>query len=247
MSTHSVRNVVRNVGVSTAVVAGLVAGGVSAAGAATTTTQPAGSSNQHVEKGMPGAPGHHAPGGKVTAISDTSITVSNPKGDSKTFTINSDTKFMKWSETATSSDVTVGSLVRIMPTAKGSNTAAKIMVGVPHVAGKVTAVNGSSVSITNREGKSFTVVESDSTKFTKNGAAATSADVVVGQVIVAQGSFASGSTTTLNATSIMVGLPGPGASGMQHGPDGGPHGGPDGGPHGGPDGAPQGADQTPPQ
>ena len=146
---------------------------------------------------------------------------------------------MKGSETATSSDVMVGSFVRIMPTAKGSNVAAKIMVGVPHVAGKVTAVNGSSVSITNREGKSFTVVESDSTKYTKNGAAASSSDVVVGQVIVAQGSFASGSTTTLNATSIMVGLPGPGAGGMQHGPDGGRH--------GGPDGAPQGADQTPPQ
>jgi len=218
MKKQFIKSNVKKLG-AVAALATVVAGtGMGIAGAATPAQGPSGNTGSHV--GHAGERQHPAPGGTVTAISANSITVQGRSGESKTFSIDAGTVFLKAGVKVSASDITVGSQIRIMPTAKGSTAASKIFADGPHVAGKVTAVNGSTVSLTNRDGSSFTVVESASTTYAQNGATASSSDVAVGQRILAEGSFESGSTTTLDATNVIIGLPGPGHMGagpMDHG------------------------------
>jgi hypothetical protein len=75
--------------------------------------------------------------------------------------------------------------------------------------------------LTNRNGTTLTVIESGATTYTKDGVAASSSDVLVGQRVEARGTFVTGSTTTLNATTVKIGSPGPGhepVDGPGHGP-----------------------------
>lgn len=154
------------------------------------------------------------PGGEVTALSASSVTIQGPFGNAATFSIDSATVFIKAGVSVSASDVSVGSFVRIIPSAPGSNTAAKVLIQGPHVAGKVTAIDGSTLTLTNRQGTTFTVIESGATTYTKDDAAASASDLVVGQRVEARGTFAMGSTTTLNATTINIGIPG-----AEHGPE----------------------------
>jgi hypothetical protein len=149
------------------------------------------------------------------------VTIQGPFGNAATFSIDSATVFIKAGVSVSASDMSVGSFVRIIPSAPGSNTAAEVLIQGPHVAGKVTAIDGSTLTLTNRQGTTFTVIESGATTYTKDDAAASASDIVVGQRVEARGTFVTGSTTTLNATTVNIGSPGPGhepVDGPGHGP-----------------------------
>ncbi len=222
------KKLVKRVGISAAIAIGALATGVTVAGASsspthsshsavgskdTTTTTPSSTSSPGPGQGCMGGAG-----GVVSALSATSITVTDPSGTATTYSISSSTVVTKDRATASLSDLAVGDDVHIMVTS-GTTTASRIDIVQPSVAGKVSAVSGDTITITDPNGTSHTVIVSSKTTYTKDGASATLADVTVGSSIFAEGSFASSSSTaSLDATSVGIGVgpghgPGPGQVG----------------------------------
>jgi DNA polymerase II small subunit/DNA polymerase delta subunit B len=116
-----------------------------------------------------------------------------------------------------------------MPSAEGSSTAARIDIVQPSVMGKVTAVNGDTITIAGPNSTSATVIVSNATTYTKDGASASLADVTVGSSIFAEGSFTSPTdTSSLDATNVGIGQPGTAGPGFEQpggpGPQGALHG-----------------------
>ena len=224
---------VRQASISTVVALGALVTGVGIAGASPSTHHRVGTvltSKDVVTTTAPipgGERGHRPPGGTVTAVTSTSITLSDPSGTTSTFAVDASTTVSKERTASTLAAVAVGDEVRVIPTAPGSTTAKHIAIEQPSVMGKVTAVSGDTITLTGPNGTSQTVIVSSATTYAKAGASATLADVTVGSSIFAQGTFASGSTTTLDATTVGVGVGPVGRGGM--GPDRGPggQGGPD--------------------
>ncbi len=225
------KKLIRRVGVCTAVAAGALGVGAGVANASTspihsahsavgskdaTTTPPSSSTAAGPGQGRMGGAG-----GEISALSATSITVTNPSGTATTYTITSSTTVTKDRATASIADLAVGDDVHIMLSSSSSTTATRIDIVQPSVMGKVSAVSGNTITITGPNATSQTVIVSSTTTYTKDGASATLDDVTVGSSIFAEGSFASStSTSTLDATSVGIGFAphaGPGAN-----PPGGP-------------------------
>jgi len=207
---------VRRLGATAALAAGLFAGGISVASAATHTHSSAAAttSAQHPHQGGRGFGGPGGPGGPggagglVTAVSSSSITVTTPQSTSATYAITSSTVVEKGHATATLSDVVVGDRVDIRPAAQGSTTAAEIDIDVPHLAGQVVSVSGNVITVSDQEGFYRTIDVSSTTTYVKSGASSTLSEVTVGSFIGAEGSIAS-DHTTLDASSVTIGLPTP--------------------------------------
>jgi hypothetical protein len=69
--------------------------------------------------------------------------------------------------------------------------------GQPIVGGTVSAINGNTVTITNKSNASYTVDISNA-KVTKNGNAAASSTIAVGDTILAQGTINGTTVTAVN-------------------------------------------------
>jgi hypothetical protein len=226
------KKLVKRVGISTAVALGALGVGATVASAATTTSTAHARVGAH-DSATP-TPGSgqgcaHGPGGVVTALTSTSITVTDPSGTASTFTITSSTPVTKDRATAAIADLAVGDEVHVMPSAEGSSTAARIDIVQPSVMGKVTAVNGDTITIAGPNSTSATVIVSNATTYTKDGASASLADVTVGSSIFAEGSFTSPTdTSSLDATNVGIGQPGTAGPGFEQpggpGPQGALHG-----------------------
>lgn len=103
--------------------AGLGVAGTQLASAATTAPSKPGNAPASGRPGASGHPGrgHRPPGGKVTALSSTSITVAGPKGNQRTFTLDSSTTYRQGrTGTTTYSALKVGDFVAIRPVGAGS-------------------------------------------------------------------------------------------------------------------------------
>jgi hypothetical protein len=205
------KKMVKRVGISAVVALGAIATGAGVASASTTTVKGSSSAVSHALGSRASAPAGAVcamgPGGVVSALTSSSITVTDPSGTPSTFAVTSSTTVTKERATASISDLAVGEQVRIIPTAQGSTTAQSIEIEQPSLMGQVNAVSGDTISISGPNGTSETVVVSDATTYAKSGASATLADVTVGSSIFAQGTFASGSPATLDATTIGIGVP----------------------------------------
>lgn len=206
------KKVVKQASISAVVALGALATGIGIAGASPSTHHHDGTVLTSKDVATTTAPtpgdefGHRPPGGTVTAATGTSITVSDSSGTTSTFAIDSSTTVSKDRTASTLAAVAVGDEVRIIPTAPGSTTAKFIDIEQPSVMGKVTAISGDTITLTGPSGTSRTVIVSSVTTYAKAGASATLADVTVGSSIFAQGTFASGSTTTLDATTVGIGF-----------------------------------------
>jgi hypothetical protein len=197
---------------TTALGVGLVAGGVGVASAASTHT--AHDATTTTSPSPPGA-GNFA-GGTVTAVTDTSITVEDISGTSTTYAITSATTFSEGSTTITESQLAVGQHVGIQLSSSSSTTASNIDVQLPVLFGTVTAVSGDTITISDPEGFSRTIVVDSSTTYTKSGDSSTLDDVTVGSVISAQGSVDS-NLTSLDASSVVIGTPSASSGGQGFG------------------------------
>lgn len=139
----------------------------------------------------------------VTAISASSISVKTKSGETKTFGLTSDTKYVAPPAVSlTAGFVRVGDHVVVVPTEKGGDTAKAVHVLIAHLAGEVTAVTPTSISIKGPKGKTSTFAVSSSTTYKSKGAAASASDVTVGSVVLATGRISDG---TLNALQVNVG------------------------------------------
>ena len=165
------------------------------------------------------------PGGVVTALTGTSITVKDRSGSSSTYTYGAATTVTKERAGATTADLKVGEMVMLRVGASDATAAVSIDIEQPIVIGQVTSVSGDSIIVSGRRGVTSTVVVSSATTYSKNGSTVDLSAVSVGSTIFAQGSFESNGTT-LDATTIGIGLRTPDGVGHAgpHGPEGGPAG-----------------------
>lgn len=155
-------------------------------------------------------------GGEVTAINGTTITV-NDMRKGGTYTIDaSGATFMNDGASADISAITVGSHVMAEGTLDGTTlTATKVMSGMSKgghgfggrghgVMGSVTAVDGNTITVTGKDGQSYTVNAASAT--VQKMVAGSISDIAIGDRIGVQGTVSGNSVT---ATQIMDDLPEP--------------------------------------
>jgi hypothetical protein len=158
--------------------------------------------------------------GKVTSVSGSTITVSDAK-TGIVYTVDVSTAkitegFGTGAQSLGYTSIKVGDEVVIMGTISGSSvTATSVFDGVeshgrsasPRVIGKVTAVSGSSVTVTvhanSKAPKAYTLNTTSATVVTKGGKADTFSDIAVGQTVVAVGTV-DAATNTVAATKISI-------------------------------------------
>src|SRR5438309_914235 len=133
--------------------------------------------------------------GTVTAINETQLTVRNMNGESKTFVRTDKTQVVRGrNEPASWSAIEVNSHVRVRFEARnGKLYAARIHLGRAHVAGKVVAVNGNVITITNKDGKSVKLNVTGETRYFEgrkaNRKPGTLKDIQAGDRLIATGKW----------------------------------------------------------
>lgn len=143
----------------------------------------------------------------ITAIHGNSLDLKTDDGWTRTITVGSTTKVTKGGKTATVSDLAVGDKIAIRETknADGSYTVVAIAVPTPVVAGTVTAIGPTSLTLKLRDGSTRSVTLTGSTTYRLGRADGTKADVKVGSVVIAAGSTA-GSAFTASSVQVVVKL-----------------------------------------
>jgi hypothetical protein len=172
------------------------------------------------EEGAPcGGRGGPGAGGEVTAVSDSSLTVATPKGDSVTVKVSEDTvvRLVESQSEGSLSDIEVGDnvMVRGQRNDDGSVEAKAIMVAPDGdmAGGRVTAVDGSTITTENRAGDTATILTSDSTEFRlgRTGETGSIADVTTDSGVRAFGDLQEDGS--LQARLVFIGPGGPGHEG----------------------------------
>jgi hypothetical protein len=171
--------------------------------------------------GHPGDHGGFGMGGAtITAISGNGISLKTPDGWTRTITVDSGTTYAKGGATITLGDLKVGDQVSFRETKEtdGSYSIDSVQVIVPHVGGSVTAVSGSTITVTDRDGAAVTIKVTGSTTYDVAGATSELSDIKVGMFLVAEGT--QNSDGSITATTVRAGdQHGSGGRGFGHGPD----------------------------
>lgn len=168
--------------------------------------------------GGPGGPlgpglGRGMGGITITAISGNSISLATDDGWTRTITVDGGTTYSKGGDTIALGDLAVGDQVGFRQTREddGTFTIDSIVVVLPRLGGEVTAVNGSTITVTQRDGTTGTIDVSSDTTYTVNGNGASLADVKVGMFLVAEGTL--DDDGSLSATNVHAGDKGMGPGG----------------------------------
>lgn len=158
--------------------------------------------------------------GKVTAISGSSITITDLRANT-TYTVDaSNATIQKGPNTTGSlSDITVGSMIAVQGTVSGSSIVATSIhegfgkgmmgghgrMGGPGAMGTVTSISGNTITLTDRNGGVYTIDASSATVKT-SGATSTLSNVKVGDKLMVRGKIV---TASMTAQDIEDGLPTP--------------------------------------
>jgi hypothetical protein len=144
-------------------------------------------------------------GGLVTAASLTSVTVTDYKGTSSTFSISGTATYAEGKTTVLPAALVVGedALIKALPSAP--TTAISIGISLPRVFGKVTSVSGLTITVEGLKGVSDAIVTSGTTTITKDGATSGLSFISAGEFVSAAGLIVIGATpTTLDASSVSI-------------------------------------------
>ena len=186
-----------------------------AAGSTGTSNQPAVVNDLNGGPGGFGGPGFgHGMGGiTVTAISGTSISLATEDGWTRTITVDDGTTYSKSGAAIALGDLKVGDMIGFRETKEtdGTFTIDSIVVVLPHLGGEVTAIDGSTITVTDRDGTAQTIKVSGDTTYTVNGNGASLADVQVGMFLEAEGTL--NDDGSLAATNVHAGEQGFGGRG----------------------------------
>jgi hypothetical protein len=168
--------------------------------------------------------GHGFGGITITNISGNSISLETADGWTRTITVDTGTIYSKSGDTIALGDLKVGDEIGFRQTleSNGTYTIDSIAVILPHVGGEVTAVDGSTITVKQRDGSTATIKVTSSTTYNVAGADAKLADLKVGMFLVAEGTKnADGSLTASDVHAGSAGDRGPGRGGfhMGFGPD----------------------------
>lgn len=179
-----------------------------------------GALNLHGFGGGPGGRGGfgHGMGGiTITAISGSKLSLETADGWTRTITVDAGTTYSRSGDTIALGDLAVGDEIAFRQTREddGSWTIDAIAVILPHVAGEVTAVSGSTITLQRRDGTSVTITVNAETEYQVNGDNAELADIEVGMFLVARGT--ENADGSLTATDVRAGERGMGGRGGFHG------------------------------
>jgi hypothetical protein len=173
---------------------------VLSSGASPNGTLAAGSGNGAGEGGVPllnggghrfrGGPGPGLGGITITAINGHDISLKTEDGWTRTLTVDSGTTYTKSRATIALGDLKVGDEVGFRQTLESDGTWSidSIVVILPHAGGQVTKVDGSTITVTQRDGSTATIKVNGQTKYSVNGKdGAALSDVKVDMFLVAEG------------------------------------------------------------
>jgi hypothetical protein len=113
------------------------------------------------------------------------------------------TTFTQGSTALTASDLVVGDRVGVFVNTTAVTNALRINIELARIAGRVSAINGQTYTVTGGQGFSRTVLVGSMTTYTQGGAPAGINDILVGSYIVARGTI-DPNLTTLDATTIAI-------------------------------------------
>lgn len=179
---------------------------------------------QRPEGGGPGMMGRgQGVGGTVTAISGSDYTIKTEEGDVYKVTTSVNTRIMKNQQPAKTSDIKVGDMLMVggVVDAKTKTVAAAFAavvdaeqvkkmredLGKTWVAGKVTAIDETKITIHRVDGVSQTIAVDENTSFRSHRESVTLADIKVGDNVSARGALKDG---VFVAAELGVGGPGNG-------------------------------------
>jgi hypothetical protein len=140
--------------------------------------------------------------GTISALDASSVTITDAAGTATTYSLASNLSVIKDDVAASVSDLAVGQRVEAQLSAAGSTTISSIAIDVVRLKGQVTAVNGSTISLSTPHGVA-TINVTGSTSYTLDGVAASASDVTVGTFVVAIGD---GASTPTNFTALSVAI-----------------------------------------
>jgi hypothetical protein len=146
----------------------------------------------------------------ISAIDGSSLSLKTDDGWTRTITVGSSTTISKGGQTIAVGDLAVGDQIRFgqEKATDGTYAITAIRVVLPTIAGEVTAVGGSTITVTGKDGATGTIHVDGDTTYEVNGTAGKAlSDVTVGAFIVAEGT--SRSDGSLDADAIRSGLRGP--------------------------------------
>jgi Domain of unknown function (DUF5666) len=162
----------------------------------------------------------------ISAIDGSNVSLETADGWTRTISVTSDTAITKGGQTIAKGDLAVGDQVRFsqIKASDGSYDVKAIVVVLPRVAGRITAIDGNTVTVTQLGGTTATIHVDGDTVYTVNGTSGKLSDLKVDSVIVAEGTQrANGS---LDAASVRGGTFDrehlPGFRGGPKGPDASP-------------------------
>ena len=144
--------------------------------------------------------------GVVTSVNGSTLTATGRDAMPHTMNVSSSTQYRSGGQTAALSGVSVGTAIVAQGSlnADGSMNALRVQIVLPHVAGKISAVNGSTVTVTDLWGTAHTIVTSSSTTYSAPfKGTASAASLTTGTRIIATGALGSDGKT-LNAQRIVV-------------------------------------------
>ncbi len=148
--------------------------------------------------------------GVVTAVNGSALTVTGANGTPRTVNIEATTAITRAGVAATAADIAPNAVIVAAgtPNADGSLNATRIVIRAAHVAGKVTAVDGQTITLQGAYGTTYTVSTSSSTVYAlrqgKKLTSTTATTVTVGRRVVAYGAR-SADGKTLSAQRIVIG------------------------------------------
>jgi hypothetical protein len=157
--------------------------------------------------------------GVVTNVSGTTLTLTTFDGATHTVTVSASTRYQKAGQSATLADISSGTAIVVAGTTNsdGSLSAVRVTIQEPRVAGQVTAVNGSSYTVSGAFGQSYTVATTSSTTYVNaDGTTASASAVQAGTAIIAQGTLSSDGKT-LTAQRVIIAPGGAGHGGGRFG------------------------------
>ena len=152
--------------------------------------------------------GHHMGEGlvgTVSAVSSTSITLSEPNGSSNTFAVDPSVTVTENGVTSAMGSVAVNQRVALTLSTTVSNDVTGIAIAPAGLEGTVVSVGTNSFVISDEAGFYRTVNTSASTTYTNAGATATSSVVAVGATVMVQGEVDQTDHTSLDALSVNAG------------------------------------------
>jgi hypothetical protein len=125
----------------------------------------------------------------ITEISGSDLSLKTDDGWTRTITVTGTTTITKGGATIAVGDLAVGDEIRFGQTkgTDGTYTITAIRVVLPSAAGVVTAINGDTLTVTQKDGTTATIHVDGATTYKVNGATGSLSDIKVGSIVAAEG------------------------------------------------------------